>query len=183
MRALIDDVGCALCLPCRSIVTVTEAAWGRVACPRCGVVIPRTAKNNVTGDSEHLLCGGCSWQTAWGRYRQTYRGQQLFGAGGMEAFQTFLTRFDQARWAREKLFAIGRLIHAFHYNLIAGAKTPTPIRPAAANVIEGNLAEVVGFLDRLSHGERTMPKMQAMRAAYEEQMSQTWAGKRYRRSE
>ena len=179
---LIDDVGCALYLRCRSILAVTEAAQGRVACPRCSESISRVEKGNSAPSlAERLCCIGCGWHATWGRYRQTYQGQQLYGAGGLEAFRTFLARFDQAHTAREKLFAIDRLIHSFHYNLSAGAKTPTPSRPAAANVLEGSLAEVVGFLDRLSHGEATTAEMRETRAAYEDRLPSTWAGKRYRR--
>jgi hypothetical protein len=38
---LIDLVGVALFARCQSILTVTEAAAGRVACPRCGVIVRR----------------------------------------------------------------------------------------------------------------------------------------------
>lgn len=180
-ETLIDDVGCALYLRCRSILAVTEAARGRITCPRCASGIHRQESgNSAHSRAERLRCIGCGWHITWGRYRETFQGQQLYGAGGMEAFHAFLTRYDQAHTAREKLFAIDRLIHSFHYNLTAGAKIPTPSRPAAANVLEGSLAEVVGFLDRLTHGEATTPEMRETRAAYEERLPNTWAGKRYR---
>jgi len=183
-EALIDDVGCALFLRCRSICAVTDAVRGRVACPRCACVIVRARTgNSALSRAERLRCAGCGWHATWERYRQTFHGQQMYGAGGMEAFETFLMRFEQARTAREKLFAIDRLIHSFHYNLSAGAKTPAPSRPAAANLLEGSLAEVVGFLDRLSHGDAATPEMRATRAAYESLLPNTWAGKQYRAAE
>lgn len=180
--ALIDDVGCALFLRCRSIVTVTAAVRGQVACPRCGHPIRRAqADNSPRGLAERLVCAACGWCATWEQYRQTFAGQQLYGAGGMEAFCAFLAAFDRARSARDKVFAIDRLVHSFHYNLTAGANVPAASRPAAANVVEGSLADVVAFLDRLSYGEATTPQMRATRAAYEQQMPHTWAGKRYRR--
>lgn len=188
-EALTDDVGLALYLRCRSILTVMEAAGGRVACPRCaraGVesVIRRTGTDlSPASKAEELRCAVCGWGTTWGQYWQTYRNQQLYGAGGMEAFRTFLTHFDEARSAREKLHAIDRLIHSFHYNLKRGAKAHTPSRPAAANVVEGSLGEVIGFLDRLTYGEATTPEMRETRAAYEDRLPRTWAGSRYSRSE
>lgn len=188
-EALMDDVGLALYLRCRSILIVMEAAGGRVACPRCahaGVesIIRRVGKDlSPASKAEELRCAACGWGTTWGQYWQTYRNQQLYGAGGMEAFRTFLTDFDGARSAREKLHAIDRLIHAFHYNLKRGAKEHTPSRPAAANVVEGSLGEVVGFLDRLTHGEATTPEMRETRAAYEDRLPRTWAGVRYSRSD
>ncbi len=188
-EALTDDVGLALYLRCRSILAVMAAAGGQVACPRCaraGVesVIRRTGKDNsAASQAEELRCAVCGWWTTWGRYWQAYRNQQLYGAGGMEAFRTFLADFDQAQSAREKLHAIDRLIHSFHYNLKRGAKEHTPSRPAAANVVEGSLGEVVAFLDRLTYGEATTPEMRETRAAYEDRLPQTWAGVRYSRSE
>ena len=188
-EGLTDDVGLALYLRCRDIVTVMEAAGGRVSCPRCAragreSVIRRTGKDlSLVSKAEELRCAACGWWATWGQYWQTYRNQQLYGAGGMEAFRAFLTAFDQARSAREKLHAIDRLIHSFHYNLKKGAKEHTPSRPAAANVVEGSLGEVIGFLDRLTHGEATTPEMRETRAAYEDRLPHTWAGARYSRPE
>lgn len=188
-EALTDDVGLALYLRCRSILTVMEAAAGRVACPRCaraGVesIIRRVGKDlSRASKAEELRCAVCGWATTWGQYWLTYRNQQLYGAGGMKAFRTFLTDFDRAHSAREKLHAIDRLIHSFHYNLKKGAKEYTPSRPAAANVVEGSLGEVISFLDRLTYGEATTPEMRETRAAYEDRLPHTWAGARYSRPE
>ncbi len=188
-EALTDDVGLALYLRCRSILTVMDAAGGRVACPRCAragaqSVIHRAGKDlSPASRAEELRCAVCGWGTTWGRYWLTYRNRQLYGAGGMEAFRTFLTDFDRAQSVRAKLHAIDRLIHSFHYNLKKGAKEHTPSRPAAANVVEGSLGEVIGFLDRLTYGEATTPEMRATRAAYEDRLPHTWAGARYPRPE
>ncbi len=186
---LIDDVGLALYLRCRSILAVMDAASGKVVCPRCarrGVesVIRRTGKDNsAQSKAEEMRCLACGWWTTWGQIWQTYRNQQLYGAGGVEAFRTFLMSFDRARSAREKVHAIDRLIHSFHYNLKKGDTEYTPSRPAAANVIEGSLEEVVIFLDRLTYGEATTPEMRETRAAYADRMPHTWAGQRYRPTE
>lgn len=188
-EALTDDVGLALYLRCRSIITVMAAAGGRITCPRCArankeSIIQRSGKDlSPASKAEELCCAACGWWTTWGQFWQTYRNQQLYGAGGMEAFRTFLLDFDRAHSARAKLHAIDRLIHSFHYNLKKGAKEHTPSRPAAANVVEGSLGEVIGFLDRLTHGEATTPEMQETRAAYENRLPHTWAGARYSRSE
>ncbi|MBV9849285.1 MAG: hypothetical protein JO250_06320 [Armatimonadetes bacterium] len=182
---LVEDVGLALYLRCRSILTVMAAAGGQVACPRCereGVTstIVRIGKDNSAASrAEELRCARCGWWTTWGQYWQTYRNRQLYGAGGVEAFRTFLAGFDRARSARDKVHAIDRLIHSFHYNLKAGAKEHTPSRPAAANVIEGSLGEVVAFLDQLTYGDAVTEEMRRTRAAYEERLPHTWAGARY----
>ena len=184
-EALTDDVGLALYLRCRSILIVMDAVGGRVACPRCAragreSLIHRAGKgNSAASKAEQLRCAVCGWGTTWGQFWQTYRNRQLYGAGGVEAFRAYLAAFDRAHSVREKLHAIDRLIHSFHYNLKKGAKEHTPSRPAAANVVEGSLGEVIAFLDRLSHGEDTTPEMRETRAAYEERLPQTWAGSRY----
>ena len=71
-ETLTDDIGLALYLRCRSIVTVMEAAAGRVACPRCAragreSVIRRAGKGlSPAGKAEVLGCPACGWQTTWG---------------------------------------------------------------------------------------------------------------------
>ena len=141
---LVDDVGYGLYLRCWSILRATEAAEGRVTCPRCGNVIVREGAEKTTV----IRCGACGWQTTWGAYHKTYQGKQLHGGGAVEAFRTFVTRFDAARTARERLIAIDRLIHAWHWEQVQN-----PTRPAGANLIEGRLGDVVAFLDALSYGD------------------------------
>jgi hypothetical protein len=52
-----------------------------------------------------------------------------------------------ARTPVEKMLAIDRLIHEFHYS--AKVRPDQPTRPAGVNLIEGNLASVITFLDEL----------------------------------
>lgn len=173
---LIEDVGCALYLRCRSILTATAAVRGQVDCPYCGGNIRRTeGGNSARSFAEILLCADCGWQLSWGDYWRSFAGRQLLGGGATWAFESFLMAFDAARSAREKLLAIDRLIHSFHHN----AKTQDPGRPAGANLLEGSLAEVVVFLDTLTYGEATAPELRQTRADYARRMSVTWAGKRY----
>lgn len=47
------------------------------------------------------------------------------------------------------MLAIDQLIHAFHWDF----KLHLPNRPAANNLIEGSLEQVIDLLDRLSYGE------------------------------
>ena len=71
----LDDVGIALLLRCRDILTIDEAKCGRVRCPRCAkrrqhTIIaraPRARKSDVR--DEVLVCPKCDWQITWGAVR------------------------------------------------------------------------------------------------------------------
>jgi hypothetical protein len=156
---LLDQVGWALWSRCDSILTVTAAHYGRLACPVCAQIIesPR-----AWVDEDQVLCPGCGWQTPWAVYHQTYKGKQLFGANAVEAFEAYHKAFPLAREAAQKMLLIDQLIHAFHYGL-------TEIgRPAGANLIQGNLREVIGFLDELTSGQDSATGLTASRDAWRE---------------
>lgn len=139
---LIDDVGWVLWERCDSILTVTEAHYGRVRCPSCETIIER---QDPWSDNEIVRCEQCGWQIKWANYHHTYRHQQLFGANAVEVFQNYHTVFPQASSAKEKMVLIDRLIHEFHVGLKGLG------RPVAANLIQGKLYEVIRFLDELTY--------------------------------
>lgn len=139
---LIDKVGWALRSRCDSILAVTAAHHGQVICPACGAAIRR---ERAWVADEVLECPACEWRLAWAAYHQTYQGKQLFAANAAPVFEGYYRAFPQARTARTKMLLIDQLIHAFHLSL-------TDIgRPAAANLIEGSLQDVIDFLDRLTN--------------------------------
>src|SRR5690242_418943 len=82
---LIDEVGFALILRCRSILTVTEAHEGRVTCTRCGTMV---AQHWVK--EETMTCSKCGWKMTWGAYFKTYQGKQLHGGGAVFAFRSYV---------------------------------------------------------------------------------------------
>jgi hypothetical protein len=154
---LIDEVGWALWERCDSILIVTAAHYGQVRCPTCSTLIER---QNTGATDERVICTQCGWQIAWAAYHQSYRGKQLFGAHAVEAFKTYHQAFPPAQVAKAKILLIDQLIHAFHTTL-------TEIgRPAAANLIEGSLAEVIQFLDGLTNGVESTRGMEDSRAAW-----------------
>lgn len=140
---LLAEVGWALWSRCDSILTVTAAHYGRLPCPSCGAVIEH---GRPWADEETAVCGACGWQMSWAVYHQTYKGKQLFGANAVEAFEAYHKAFPQAREPGAKMVLIDQLIHAFHLGLTELG------RPAAANLIEGSLKEVIQFLDALTSG-------------------------------
>ena len=157
-EALIDDVGYALYLRCRSILDATEAHHGRVKCPRCQTLVLHHSEKDAL-----LVCSQCHWQVTWGAYHKTYQGRSLYGGGAIDVFREFIRAFDRARTPRQKLLAIDRAIHTFHCQMSA-----VPTAPAARNIIEGSLSSVLAFLDTLTYGDAGTPELRSMRAGYEE---------------
>ena len=65
---------------------------------------------------------------------------------------------------QEKMLAIDRLIHGFHWFY----KENSPTRPVAVNLIEGRLSEVVAFLDRLTYSDKGTPGTRENYAQWDE---------------
>jgi hypothetical protein len=90
----------------------------------------------------------------------------------MPAYRAFLAAYEQSRTARDKLLLIDRLIHAFHWETRQG-----PLRPAGTSLIEGSLADVVGFLDQLSASPDSTPSIGETKARWQQQLAE--AGQNY----
>lgn len=65
------------------------------------------------------------------------------------AFALYLEAFPKAKTPQERMLAIDQLIHAFHWDF----KLHLPNRPAANNLNEGSMEQVIDLLDRLSYGD------------------------------
>lgn len=153
----IDEVGWALWSRCDSILTATTAHNGRVRCPSCETIIER--QNPGTAD-EQVTCPTCGWSISWAAYHQSYRGKQLFGANAVDAFEVYYKAFPVAQTGKAKMLLIDQLIHAFHVSLQAIG------RPAAANLIEGALLDVIRFLDELTNASTSAAGIGDARAAW-----------------
>jgi hypothetical protein len=145
---LTEDVAWRLYQRCRSILIATEAHDGRATCPRCETKIPHNWDRAAI-----LRCSGCGWQTTWGAYLKTYQDKQLHGGGAVFAFQLYVEQYPKAQSVRERWLLIDWLIHVFHWELQQHYS-----RPAACNLIEGKISEVMTFLDRLSYGSESAPE-------------------------
>jgi hypothetical protein len=85
-------------------------------------------------------------------------------------FKAFINRWPLARTARDKLLEIDGLIHACHED----AKKRWA-RPAACNLIEGRITELIPFLDELSYSPRSTPGVDEQRRAWDERPQlQAW---------
>ena len=145
----INEVGYGLLARCQSFLEANEARGGRARCPRCSEVVAHSRRK------EEILRCDCGWELTWGEYFKTIQHVQLSGAEPvLEQFRTFISTFSSARTPQEKMIAIDRLIHGFHwYN----KRTHRPTRPVAVNLIEGRMREVIAFLDRLTYSDKSTP--------------------------
>jgi hypothetical protein len=171
----INDVGYALEARCRSILTVHDAQNGNVHCPCCDrtdrpSLIPHSSRPHET-----LHCPICGWHTTWGAYKATYQHKQLNAGGAKRAFEEFPHRFHQGIGPRQKMLAIDRLIHEFHYSLKDRPDLPTRI--AGVNLIEGTMTEVIALLDELAYGSGTSHEISATGSEWrqnEQRRRETW---------
>ena len=177
---LIQEVGLALEARCEAILAVHDAQRGRVHCPRCARE-DRVRLIQHTGKAEDVLrCRECGWETTFGAYQATYRRKQLNAGGAHAAFAAYLTQFRQSMNPRQKMLAIDRLIHEFHYSLKERPDAPT--RPAGVNLIEGTMTEVIGLLEELAYGTAagaTSPQIRATGEAWREKEArrrEVWEG-------
>ncbi len=142
--ALLDDLGIRLLLRCESML---RAMRGQVQCPRCQkvFVVDETAARSTDGVA--ACPTGCGWKTTPADYRQRRRKRHLTGADKLvPLIQRFVDRYPSCRSTREKMLAVDRLIHEFHWDW----QTNLPNRSVGNNLIEGSHREVVQFLDDLS---------------------------------
>ena len=77
---------------------------------------------------------------------------RLFGGGAVEAFRAYVEQFPRARTPQEKMLLIDRLIHAIHNELFG-----RPQRPAAVNLIDGDVRTVTALLESLAYGDASTP--------------------------
>jgi len=122
---------------------------------------------------EEILCCACGWELSWGEYFKTIQHVQLSGAEPvLETFRAFVNTFPKMRTPREKMLAIDRLIHRFHWSY----KTDAPTRPVAVNLIEGSLNKVVEFLDQLTYGDKSTSGTMENYAEWDENINvnRTW---------
>lgn len=175
--ALIDDVGMTLYERCRDILTIRRARDERlVACPRCDHKRPGEAPliPRPRGIEEPIVCPACGWAMTWREYHRTFQRRQLHSGGAVEGFERFVRDYARAREPRDKMLAIDRVIHEFHFSLRAEPDRPT--RAAGVNLIVGKLLDVIRFLDELSG----LDLPDALRSTHEEwrdrQAATYWPG-------
>lgn len=156
----IDAVGIELLLRCRSILEYTEARDGHVKCMRCAASGITTMIDRETQKStEWLRCPICSWQIQWRVYvrEAEKKSGQLNASRARPAFEAYVRKYPQYRSARDKMLAIDRLIHQFHWTLRGVGKDPQADRSASVNLLEGSRTQILDLLDGLAYDKNTTP--------------------------
>ena len=120
------------------------------------------------GVSTPLVCDACGWSLTWGEYHKSYKRQQLHGGAATPAFEAFVARWPQAHTPRDKLLVIDALVHACHVSLQHGVAS----RPAAVNVIEGTMGELLRFLNDLAYTQRSTPGLEVSREQWRTSMTE-----------
>jgi len=112
-------------------------------------------------NDEILRCVECSWQIGSGDYLKTFQHKQLSAVGATEFFTAYIASYEHARSSNEKMLAIDRVIHEFHYSALR-----QPTRATCVNLIEGTLSKVIRFLDGLSYGDGRAPDLDETRSTW-----------------
>jgi hypothetical protein len=160
---LINEVGYAMLGRCESIRTATRAHVGRATCPRCKAMIGRAEPDWTEWRKDEPMVCGCGWSTTWGEYQATYKRKQLVGGNAYPAFRAFIDDWPRVRLPRDKMMLIDRLIHACHVDALERWA-----RPAACNLIEGTMTELIPFLDELAYGPQSSPGVREQRKTWDE---------------
>ena len=151
---LVNDVGYAIFVRCESIHRVTKRL-----CPHCGSSL-RGVEGSVVRDRP-ISCPKCGWQSTWRVYHRSYKGKRIHGGGAYPAFARYYEEFPRCKTADEKMLAIDRVIHAIHR---IGA-------PGIVNLIRCHLGVAVKFLDHLAYDDTVGSDRAAIRAEYQQNMS------------
>lgn len=146
---LAGEVGFALFQRCQSILMVSEAR--QVVCPSCQTIVECPAERWARGVQIH--CPHCDWKVTYGQWRDSWRHQDLTGGNALAAFRAYVAEYPRAQTASQRMLLIDRLIHVFHWSL----RQKRFHSPAANNLIEGGLEEVMAFLDDLTYGPGSPP--------------------------
>ena len=153
----IDSVGIGLFLRCESILEYSWALEGRVTCKRCAGNGVRTFIARKTKMPRELLrCEVCGWQILWRVYlaeTDKKSSGQLRAGRARRAFENYYNDYPKCGRANEKMMAIDRLIHEFHWTLKDGECSAD--RSACVNLLEGNKTQIIELLNNLTYDANT----------------------------
>jgi hypothetical protein len=159
---LLNDVGYALFARCASILEFSQALEGEVTCKRCATAGKTTRiERRTKKPDELLLCPTCAWQVRWRVYlaeSEKVDGQLDAGHAG-DAFRRYTAVYPNCQSPDEKMLAIDRLIHEFHWILVEAGKDPLPHKPAGVNLLRGSATQVIDLLNELTYGDNTPPEL------------------------
>ncbi len=138
---LIDDVAYAFYARCQDMKRIAER---RIVCPACRYEFPHPHPAR-----QPVQCAQCDWQVTWRDYFNTYKGKQFMAP--TSAVEAFLQGLPRCKTPRNKLLLVDTLIHECHKGLKRGGEQ-LYTRPVAVNLIEGNMNQVIAFMENLPYG-------------------------------
>jgi len=98
---------------------------------------------------------------------KTFQHKHLVGGGAIAFHTEYIDRFKHARSPQEKMLAIDRLIHAYHWELVQ-----SPGRSAARELIyANNYNDLLTFLDTLSYGDRSTSGLEAAKREWDRKLA------------
>lgn len=149
-EGLIDDIANSFYNRCSDIIRIYER---RFACPQCLAELPYPHPPD-----RDLYCENCGWRMPWRKFFRTYQSKQLsVNADVTPITRQFLNDLPGCTSPQEKMILIDSLIHACHEWVSRGVSYYG--RPLAVNFIEGNMNQVVAFLENLPYGPDSLPEM------------------------
>ncbi|HEY94232.1 MAG TPA: hypothetical protein G4O15_04790 [Dehalococcoidia bacterium] len=147
---LIDEVASAFYNRCSDLIRIAER---RFACPEC-----HEEFRHPHQPSTDLLCNKCGWHVDWKTFYSTIKGKQLLvNVDLTDVTRKFVNDLPECRTPQAKMILIDAIIHACHAWVQNGVTYYG--RPLAVNFIEGNMNQVVAFLENLPNGPDTLPEM------------------------
>jgi hypothetical protein len=162
---LIEEVGFGLLARCQSIIEYTMACeTGQVSCKRCARQGQTTLiQRNMHKPATLLRCPVCGWQVRWRVYKAESENAdgQLLAGHAAAAFARYAAVYPLCQTRAEKILAIDRLIHEFHWILVKEDGPARPNKPAGVNLLRGNILQVFNLLNELTYGENTPPELLA----------------------
>ena len=155
---LLEEVGFGLYARCQSILEFSEAKEGRVRCKRCQRAGRDSwiTRHDIRGN-ELLCCPACGWEVRWRVYLAESKkvDGQLDAGNARAAFLRYAACYPLCATREEKILAIDRLIHEFHWILIEDDKEAKAWKPAGVNLLRGSTTQVIEMLNELTYGEHT----------------------------
>lgn len=158
-RDAIDDLGL-------SLYARGQCMLGNLSCPDCAAPLERRG-------AKCLVCAQCEWECPWSAIRETAAGRHLSPGRMRPHIAEFVRDFAAAKTLGDKVVLIDTLIHRFHEDLDGGNK------PGAYNLIEGDVADIAAFLDRITYGEGTPEEVRRQRERWRDRVRiapRFWSG-------
>jgi ribosomal protein L37AE/L43A len=141
---LVNEIAYAFYARCESIIEVTRAEHGEVTCKECqNIIVRKSGKKD-----ELLICKKCGWKIIWEEYFETYHRKQLSGGSALPMFKEYISKLPNCSSLNEKVLLVDWMIHKCHIS-IRPEKNIYSARPAAINLINGRMNQIVPFLNTL----------------------------------